>query len=777
MQSNPLRKILSSLLGKRLPLTTGSLEVSGLQDPVTIRRDKWGVPHIEAGTDVDAWYGLGFCHGQDRAFQVETLLRVIRGTLAELVGKDGVAIDRLSRRLGLGRKTDEQFRMLDADLQAHVEGYVRGLYDGATTGSAKKAHEFALLFAKPSRWNPSDVMGMARLQSFLFATNADAELARLKILLADGPNSLAAVDPCYGKDWQGVLWAEAVEPAVDRLGEDLAAVDTYIAPGGASNSWAVSPGLTATGRPIVANDPHLPALLPSPWYLAHLKTPEWSVAGATLVGAPAVEVGHNGHACWGVTAALFDNTDLFQEEMGPDGQSVRSGEEFIPCEVRTERIKVRYGRSIGEQVAVTPRGPIVGPALDKEAGALSVSAFWLEPQPLEGFLRVHHARSFDQFRHYFVRWPGPDLNLTYADVSGTIGWQMVGMVPVRKKGWGTVPLPGWDPSVGWEAEPVPFEEMPYGFDPDLGYLATANSLPYPPVSEPFLGIDWIDGYRLARIMERLGEDTAWDVKSTQALQLDELSIPWRDMRDVVLGVKTEDPAARKAQALLADWDGLVSADSPAAAVFEFLVAELARRVARAKAPNSSDWVLGLGFGQLQPYTTFSYRRVGHLVRLLRNPVKGWFEHSWEVEIASALSAVTGTLRDLRGDDSSEWAWGKVRPIILRHPVGEQKPLNRVFDIGPIHWGGDSNTIAQTSVDPIRATNDPGFIASLRMVADVGNWDDCRWVLPAGQSGNPFSPHYDDQLALWKKGDGIAIPWKPEAVEEATVAELTLIPKR
>lgn len=777
MESNALRTAFSTFLGRRLPHTQGTLEVSGPQEPLTIKRDSWGIPHIEAANETDAWFGLGFCHGQDRAFQVETFLRVIRGTLAELIGKDGLPIDRLSRRMGLRRRTQEQFRLLHSDLQANINGYVAGLYSGATAGSERKAHEFALLRSKPTRWDSWDVLGMARLQSFLFATNADAELARLKILLADGPISLAALDPGYGEAWQGILRPEAVESAVDRLGEDLASVDTYIAPGGASNSWAIAADRTATGRPLLANDPHLPALLPSPWYLAHMITPEFSVAGATLVGAPAVEVGHNGHASWGVTAALFDNTDLFYEEMGSDGRSVRSGERFLPCEVHTERIKVRYGRPVVEEVVVTPRGPIVGPALDEEVGALSLRAFWLDPMPLEGFLRAHHARDFEQFRHYFARWPGPDLNLTYADTSGDIGWQMVGMVPIRRKGWGSVPLPGWDVNVGWESEPVPFEQMPYSHNPHQGYLATANSRPYPAVKEPFLGVDWIDGYRLARIMERLAEGADWDVRTTQLLQMDELSIPWRDMRPIILGVQTEDPAARRAQALLAEWNGLVSADSPAAAVFEFLVAELARRVARAKAPHSADWVLGRGFGQLQPYTTFSYRRVSHLVQLLQDPATGWFENSWEAEIASALAAVVRTLEELHGPDAAEWSWGNVRPITLRHAVGDQKPLDKVFNIGPFPWGGDSNTIAQTSVDPIKATNDPGFIASLRMVADVGNWDECRWVLPAGQSGNPFSVHYDDQLRLWKEGDGVPIAWTTEAVDAATVATLTLNPKR
>lgn len=764
------------LLGKRLPWTEGLLEVPGIKEPLEIRRDRWGVPHIEASTESDGWYGLGFCHGQDRAFQLETLLRVIRGTLSELVGKDGLNIDRMSRRIGFGRNNDRQLANFDPDIQANIASYVAGVNAGSTAGLPKKAHEFVLLTSRPTPWTPADVVGIIRLQSFLFATNADAELARLKVLLADGPEVLAAVDPGHGESWQGSLRADAVAPAVDRLAEDLAAFGSFVGSGGASNSWCLSGGRTATGRPLLANDPHLPALLPSAWYLAHITTPEWSVAGATLVGGPAVEVGHNGFASWGITAALFDNTDLFQEELGPDGASIRSGDEFVPCEVLNEKIKIRYRKALTEKVVITPRGPVVSPAFDEGVGALSIKAFWLGDKPVEGFLRVHRTTGFDQFRRWFARWPAPDLNLSYADSDGVIGWQLVGAVPVRKRGWGTVPLPGWDPSAGWEDEPVPFDDMPYQLDPARGFVATANTRPYPTVDEPFLGVDWIDGYRLARITEMLSERSDWDMAATHALQLDELSIPWRDMRDTVLAAPPANPVTRVGLDLLREWDGRVSAGSPGAALFEFFLAEMARRVARAKAPKSADWVLGKGFAQLMPYTSFSYRRVGHLVQLMNNPPRqDWFGHPWDYEIAAAVEAAVRTLTTLKGEDTAGWAWGNVRPVELKHPVGEQKPMNKIFNLGPFPWGGDSNTIAQTSVDPMEATNDPGFIASLRFVADVGNWDACEWIIPAGQSGNPLSPNYDDQLPLWQEGRGITIAWTPEAVERATVKTLKLVP--
>lgn len=769
------RTLFGKALGKRLAWTEGRLEVPGITDRLSIRRDRWGVPHICAATETDAWYGLGFCHAQDRAFQLETLLRVVRGTLSALIGKDGVGIDRMSRRIGFGRNTDKQVAGFAPDIQDNIASYVAGVNAGNTFGSPKKAHEFVLLTSKPTPWTPGDVAGIVRLQSFLFATNADAELSRLKILLADGPEALAAIDPSYSESWQGVLRADAVAPAVDRLAQDLAAFGSFVGAGGASNSWALSGGRTASGRPMLANDPHLPALLPSVWYLAHLTTPEWAVAGATLVGGPAVEVGHNGFAAWGITAALFDNTDLFQEEIGPDGASVRSGDGFVPCEVLREEIKVRYKRSITEKVAITPRGPVVSPAFDQSVGALSMGAFWLAEKPIEGFLRTHRATSFDEFRRFFARWPGPDLNVSYADTTGAIGWQLVGEVPIRKSGWGTVPLPGWEANVGWEDQPVPFDEMPHLAGSDKGFLATANTRPYPGFDKPFLGEDWIDGYRLARITEMLAERSDWDMDTVHALQLDEFSIPWRDMKGTVLAAPTTNRAAKVGLDLLKDWDGRVSAGSPAAAVFEFFVAEMSRRVVAAKSPLSIEWALGRGFGRLLPYTTFAFRRVGHLVELLNQQPKGWFDHSWGYEIAAAVESAVRTLTKLKGESTADWAWGKVRPLELKHPVGDQKPMNKVFNLGPFPKGGDSNTVAQTSVDPIDATHDPAFIASLRFVADVGNWDACEWVLPAGQSGNPMSEHYDDQLPLWREGRGINIAWSEEAVAAATVATLILDP--
>ena len=770
------RLLFRLLLGRRLPITSGTLEVPSITGSVLIRRDRHGIPYVEAEGDEDAWYGLGFCQGQDRAFQLEGLLRIERGTLAELVGVEALPVDRLSRRIGFRHAAERQLEALDNETLGVLEAFARGVTDGARIGCRRPAHEFSLLRAKPTPYRAADVLGIIKLTSFMLASNWDVELARLKILTEDGPEALMALDPTY-PEWLPVSAPPGTlaSGVVDRLADDLAVFSATVGLGGGSNNWALAPSRTGTGRAILANDPHLPPTLPPHWYLAHVRTPEWAVAGASSIGAPGFSVGHNDTAAWGVTAGLVDNTDLFIEEIGPDGRSIREGNQFVPCEVRLEVIQAKGGATLEEEVLVTPRGPIIGPALEGEVGAISLRAIWLDPRPAKGIIQSHRACTFEEFRRGWEQWQAPSLNMVYADTSGTIAWQLVGEAPRRRKGWGTIPLAGWDPEVGWDDDSIPFQEMPHLANPETGFLATANNRPTAEGEGPFLGADWIDGYRLARIVEALDARHDWDLASVQALQMDQKSLPWDELRDIVLATPVQSDEARQALALMEVWDGVVGAHSPAAAVFEFFVAEMVRRVVEAKAPRAAHWAVGEGFIALVPHSAFSVRRVGHLVRLLREQPEGWFEQPWPQEIADALRKVMRTLRERYGDDPERWAWGRIRPLTLRHQVGERAPLDRVFNLGPFPWGGDANTIGQSLVPPANPTANPPFIASLRMVVDVGRWEESRFVLPGGQSGNPLSPHYDDLLPLWQRGEGVPIAWSPEEVARVARSTLRLVP--
>lgn len=371
-----LARALLRLLGRRSPITTGRLRVPGPRGRVTIRRDDAGVAYVEADRDEDAWYAIGFCHGQDRAFQLELLLRVVRGTLAEVVGPEALPVDRLSRRIGFRRLAAAQRPALDDDVRRQIDAYARGCADGATVGCRRRAHERVLLGIRPTPWEPDDVLATGQFLAFALGTNWDAELLRLRLLVHDGPEALAALDLAFPA-WLPVAAPPSppAEPAVERLASDLAllrGVAGVAAGAVGSNAWALAPSRTATGRPILAADPHLNPVLPSYWYLAHVRTPEWAASGATFVSQPMFPLGHNDVAAWGATVAHMDNTDLFCEAIGRDGRSVREGDRYVRCEARREMIRAKGAPDVVEEVLVTPRGPIVSPALGDDAGARSI---------------------------------------------------------------------------------------------------------------------------------------------------------------------------------------------------------------------------------------------------------------------------------------------------------------------------------------------------------------------------------------------------------------------
>jgi penicillin amidase len=774
-----LKQALRLALGARLPIVDGTIRLDGIEAPVTIRRDAYSIPHIEAQNDTDAWFGLGFCQGQDRAFQLELRLRTVRGTLSAVVGPKTLAIDRLSRRIGLRYAAERQLTVLAPEIRAHIEAFARGINAGMAQGSSRKAHEFLLLRSEPSPWDAADVLGIGKLMSLLLIGNWDVELARLQILRLDGEQALRDLDPSYPPDHPVSAPPGALAgPAVDRLSDDLAALVAFAGASGGSNNWAISASKTATGRPLLANDPHLDPTLPPHWYLAHLQTPAWGVAGASLLGGPAIGAGHNGFAAWGITAALTDTVDLFIEEAGPDGRSVRQGEGFVVCPVRREIIEVKGAPPVVEEVLDTPRGPVIGPALEGEAGSISMSAVWLQPRPARGFLNVHKARSFEAFRHEFEEWPHLNQNVVYADTTGVIAWQLVGEVPQRRRGWGTLPQPGWESDAGWHVETVPFEQMPRVVNPLSGFVATANNKPVRDEDGgPYLGVDWVDGYRVARIIEALETRNDWDVALTLGLQMDETSLAWREARETVLALEPDDEAAAAALGLLRDWDGVISADSPASTLYELFVADMWRRVVHARAPTSHEWAMGRGFTPLLPLTTFTADRMSNLLKRLRGQPEGWFADGWRSEMLASLADIVRRLRAERGPVPSSWRWGDLRPLMLEHPVGAVGALAPIFNRGPFPWGGDGGTVSQAGTPVLNPLANPNPIASVRAVIDVGEWENSRFVLPGGQSGNPFSPHYDDLLPLWLQGEGVAIAWSSEAVAAARKHTLKLMPLR
>ncbi len=778
---NPIRSAFRLFFGKRFPTHSGSISAPGLVGPVSVRRDRYGVPHIDAQTEGDAWFALGFCHAQDRMGQLEFILRVVRGTLAEVVGEEGLQPDRLSRRVGFLRAGAAQLALAEREVRAQIDAYVAGLNQGLERGARRHAHELALLRRQPSPWRAEDVQGYIVFYCFVLAANWDMELLRLKVLELDGEQALRDLDPAYpGGLPVTVPPGLAAGACVDHLAGDLELLHRLLGSGGGSNAWAVAPDRTATGRPLLANDLHLGPGVPNLSYLARMRWPEGGVAGASVVGIPTVAPGHNGHAAWGITAAHADNTDIFLEEVGPDGCSVREGSGFVPCEVIAEEIKVKGGGTVQEKVLITPRGPIVSPALVEppipgRTNALSICATFLTPRPYNSLLGVHRSLSFEHCREMFRQGSASAATVTYADTSGRVGWFLAVEAPRRRSGHGNLPLPGWPLETGWEDEPVPFDELPRLVDPEEGYLCTANN---PPTQEgpsaPFLGLDWLDGYRAQRIGEALSRRDDWDLNLTAKLQLDTTSLPWRQLRPRVMALRPAHPDAVHALGLLGRWDGKVSPRSVGASIYELFMAEMARRVVAARAPRSQEWAQGKGFSPLLPYGLIITRRLGHLTRLILERPDRFFP-SWEDQVEQSLAAAVASLRRRVGKDGGDWAWGDVRPLHLPHPFGGVRPLDQVFNLGPLPGVGDSGTIVQGCLDPTDPFKNQISLPMVRTIFDVGDWERCRFVLVGGQSGNPFSPNYSDQLGPWSSGEGITLAWSEEAAAHRTRKTLHLKP--
>jgi penicillin G amidase len=772
--------LLRLAMGARRPIVDGEITIPGLARPIVVRRDSYGIPHIDAATEDDAAFALGFVQGQDRAFQLESIVRLVRGTLAELVGEAALPVDRITRRIGFRRNALIHLEQIDPSIREFLNRFTAGINAGSALGLKQWPHEFSLLKSTPTHWDAADVLAYVKFMSFQLPSNWDVELARMLMQRWDGSEAVLALDPIVAATGMPISHSttSADSAALAQLTAELKAVSEFAPRGGGSNNWVIDGTRTVSGKPILASDPHLAPSLPSPWYLAHINTPAGFVAGATFAGSPVFPIAHNGHACWGVTAGLTDTTDLFLETLSDDGMQVRQPDGSWRATTRiTETIAVKDAADVIETVIETPRGPIITPLIPDEALAISMQAVWLKPWPIRGFFEAAKAKSFDTFRGSFAHWPVLPLNVLYADATGAIGYQLVGNLPERTGGAGLLPTPV--AAGDWRPDPVPFAEMPMQIGSKSGYLATANDDPLEWLESPgrrVTGWDFVEPYRARVIRDQLARRSDWTAAACQQLQLNLHSMPWQEIREVVLAVSATDGDAVMALALLRDWDGTVAADSPAAAIFELFLAEMIIRVAKAKAKTA--WKLAIGGDGTGHFahSLLADRRVLHLTRLMLTQPTGWFVRSWPDEMADALAAVIRRLRAQAGPSSPYWAWGHLRTLTLRHALlGKHRVLKRIFNIGPIPFGGDSNTVQQGGSRPLDPTAETHNIPNLRTVFDTADFRQSRFALAGGQSGNLLSPHYGDQFPLWQRGEGVPIAFELDDVIRHAVSSLRLMP--
>jgi len=618
------------------------------------------------------------------------------------------------------------------------------------------------------------------------------ELVRGELAEAVGPEHAADWDIHYPPQ-NALTLPEGVE--FNRLDPDGSlhhARGPFLARGQGSNTWAVAASRSATGGAVLANDMHLQAGVPGLWYENHLVSDEMAVSGVSIPGVPLVLVGHNARIGWGMTLAYIDAEDLFVERFDPQHPTryLFRGEWREAAE-ETEVISVK-GRSqpVFEKVLVTHHGPVIspvvayGPALqatDAFIERLAVASKALQPaEIIRGWWLLNKAARWDDFVEA-MRWiEAPQLNVSYADVEGNIGFWMTGKVPVRAKGDGSVPVPGWTGEYEWVGE-VPFEEMPHALNPARGYLINTNNKVVDDDYPHFLGNIWMNGYRARRLEQMLTAKDQLTLDDHAAMQVDVTSLPGREFVEALADFQSDDPDAALALRLLRAWDFQLTPDTVGGTMYEVARYTLVRNLLLAAVDEALAFrIMGEGF---HPLTLYASEFYGHdvvaLLRFLRTPDNWWVQQAGgrEAWLTRSLKEAVGWLRKHYGRDPQGWRWGRLHRLPLAHLLGSQPPLDKIFNLPPLALGGDTDTPFQTAMLPQAPYEARNFVPLHRQIFDLKDWDNARIVILPGQSGRLASPHYADLLPLWQAGRYHPMLWSREAVEAHAEGVLALHPAK
>jgi penicillin amidase len=855
---------------RSFPQYAGTIAMPGLTAPVTVHRDGYGVPQIYAETETDLFAAQGYVHAQDRFWEMDFRRHLTGGRLSELFGASQVGNDAFLRTLGWRRVAEREWQLLSPQARRYLQAYAAGVNawiadNGGADASGAKSLEYVVrgltsgdYTVKP--WDPIDSIAWLKAVAWELRGNFDDEATRATLLAeglsrdqiaalypvypydrlrpvldqgtaaGDGPRVRSAVTPAGRTPAVGdgavpdTVWREAA-PTLRALGGAVRALPGALASGEAgigSNAWVVSGDLTASGKPLLANDPHMMPSMPGLWYQIGLHcTCRFEVAGFSLSGIPGVVIGHNGRIAWGLTNLVPDVIDLYLEKV--DGDRYFDGTTWRPLQGRQERIEVAGGDPVSVTVRATKHGPLLSdrlsdllaiaarppldpsgspmpgrvptptPALDPAfpgipapavATPYAVALRWTALDPgraVEGLFGINRAVDWAQFRAAAQLLDVPAQNLVYADVDGNIGYQVPGRIPVRGKGDGTWPVPGWDPAYDWVGY-IPFAELPRALNPASGVIATANQPPTGPGYPHKITADWVYGYRSQRIHDLLTERVARDkltVDDMRAIQFDNRNgfapvlVP--ALLSVPLGDDTGDVV--RARRLLAGWDFQQPAESPAAS-------------SAAAAFYNATWrhLLRRTFDELpEPAGPGGDERWWEIVRsLLAQPRSPWWDDRTTASIQARDDILKAAMRDAvreltgrLGDDPGDWRWGELHTLMLANDTFGRSgiaPVEWLFNRGPVAVAGGGGIVNATGWRPGEGY-EVTFVPSMRMIVDLSDLDGSRWAQLSGTSGHAFHPNYDDQVELWRTGRDTRMRWRTPSVESAAEHTLTLEPSR
>ncbi len=832
------------LMKKSLPQTNGEIALPILKQEVTITRDDYGVPHIVAQNEEDLWRAAGYVAAQDRLWQMEFARRAGRGTLSEIFGPVVLEQDKFLRVWGFHRLAQQLAGKLSPQSRAMLTAYAEGINEFINTHRDRLPLEFSMLGFKPQPWEIEDSISLARLMAFRLCHAWFFEAALGKVaeqfgapmalelfpavlpntptILADNTPplrglegmSLAHEKPAESKESARVLNTpltplkggiskatskrthsadQAKMPALLRTSQ----FDSFInlaqttraqigMPPGilGSNNWVVHGSRTRTGKPILANDPHLGFALPALWYEMHLKAGDFEVIGQTLPGVPNVVLGHNRNIAWGFTNGMVDDLDFYHEQV--QGKEYLSSTGWKPLTIISEQIPVKGADPQTFEIRFTEHGPIVNDILDiarSDSFALAIRWTGFEmSDELAAFSALNRARSWTEFEQAMRLYTVPCQNVVYADIDGNIGYRASGNVPIRRDGKGFLPYRGWETAGDWIGY-IPFEDMPHVFNPAQGFIATANNLMLTSAYPYYLSNSWEPSSRIERITEMLQSNTRVDTAFVKTMQLDQLSkhaqytLPRLfKLLEADTSVAPSDTALtlpeKQALGLLRQWNYIESAESVPASLYNVWSLEFLQATLKDE----------MGDTLFQNYVQWSSLGIRALEYLAEHPQSQWFDDRNTESVENgrhiarrALRTTIQRLQEKFGELMGDWQWGQLHQLTLEHPMGKPKPLDVIFNIGPLPFGGSPNTVNKGEYNLAKpyAINSG---ASMRMIVDLANPEVSLSVIPGGQSGQPFSPHYKDQVALWWKGQYRRVSMSSARVSASSKEVLRLRPQ-
>ena len=772
--------------GVSLPRVRGRLGFTGLLVEVTVGRDRWGVPHVIATSMEDAAFAMGVVHAQDRLWQMEVTRRVATGRISELIGADGVNIDRFIRRVGLQRVAREEELRLGPEARRMLKAYAAGVNGIAQSGRALPI-EYRLLGVAPEPWEPMHSLAALKLLALGLSMNWDTELQRLELLRAIGPEHAARLDIVY-PDANPTVLASTVRAAGGDTRSQLLTMFREAArwiptAGGMSHSWVVSGERTTSGRPILCNDPHLVPGMPSIWYAAHVKAgDDFEATGVTMPGMPFVIIGHNTRVAWGFTNSFADCQDLVIEEFdSPAADKFRTERGFEPTRRLREIIHVKNSSDVLEEVVVTRHGPVVERIEDPERGIWRGLALqWTALQPggaAEGLLRLQRAEDWKSFKEAFASFDAPSQNVVYADVDGHIGYLLSGRIPVRRTKPSGLPVQGWTGNAVWNRY-LTIDEVPQIFDPPEHQIITANNRIAGENFPFYIGADYMSGYRALRIGELLGERVV-DLPYMARAQMDLVCPPARQVVRLLGAMHCANPSAESARQRLAQWDAVMDPGRVEPTLYEAFMARLAEHSLSPICGNA--WRILAGVDLSHPVFQYPGNLVGRLTPSL---IERWelgddslFEGltTWAEVISRSLDDAMTDLRGRLGRNSGRWHWGRVHRLELIHAFGRRRGLARFFNAPSIRVGGNTDTVLATSPVPGEPFATRLSAPSWRQVIDVGKWDASGGIHLPGQSGQPGSRHYRDLSRRWRTNRQFPLYWSPQEVRRHARTRLILFP--